>query len=105
MKSSIPTAESEFSDAPDIFARIKTALHLSMARPYGRKLASLSDYFNRFTEDQLDTFVSRLAESKWVRNDQCTYEFIMRKDLVTELLAGGMTESVSKDYNVVVLEV
>ena len=103
MRSSIPTAESEFNDAPDIFARIKTALHLSMARPYGRKLASLTEYFNRFTDKQIDEFVGKLAESKWVRNDQCTYDFIMRKDLVSEMLAGG--DEVSEYYNVIVLEV
>jgi hypothetical protein len=106
MKSLIPTTVSkEFSDEPDIFAKIKTALHLSIARPYGKRLASLTDYFNKFTEEQLDVFVGKLAESKWVRNDQCTYDFIMRKDLVTELLAGGTPDSVSKYYNVVVLEV
>jgi hypothetical protein len=105
MKSLIPTAENEFDDSPDIFARIKTALHISIARPYGRKLASLTDYFNRFTDEQLNVFVDRLSESKWVRNDQCTYDFIMRKDLVTEILSGGMPESVSKYYNIVILEV
>lgn len=104
-KSLIPTAESEFDDSPDIFARIKTALHISIARPYGRKLASLTDYFNRFTDEQLNVFVDRLSESKWVRNDQCTYDFIMRKDLVTEMLSGGMPESVSRYYNIVMLEV
>lgn len=106
MKSLIPiAANDEFSEDPDIFARIKEVLHISIAKPYGKRLASLTEYFNRFTDEQLDVFVCRLAESKWVRNDQCTYDFIMRKDLVTEMLSGGMPESVSKYYAIIIMEV
>lgn len=106
MKLSLPTAANdEFNESPDIFARIKEVLHISIAKPYGRRLASLTEYFNRFTDEQLDVFVGKLAESKWVRNDQCTYDFIMRKDLVTEMLSDGMPEAVSKYYNIVILEV
>ena len=104
MKSLIPTpVNGEFNDKPDVFSRIKEVLHISIAKPYGRKLASLTEYFNRFTDNQIDEFVGKLAESKWVRNDQCTYDFIMRKDLVSEMLADG--DEVSEYYNVTVLEV
>ena len=104
MKSLIPTtANDEFNDKPDVFTRIKEVLHISIAKPYGRKLASLTEYFNRFTDKQIDEFVGKLAESKWVRNDQCTYDFIMRKDLVSEMLSDS--DEVSEYYNVTVLEV
>lgn len=104
MKSLIPTtANDEFNDKPDVFTRIKDALRISIAKPYGRKLASLTEYFNRFTDKQIDEFVGKLAESKWVRNDQCTYDFIMRKDLVSEMLSNG--DEVSEYYNVTVLEI
>ena len=104
MKSLIPTTvNDEFNDKPDVFTRIKEVLHISIAKPYGRKLASLTEYFNRFTDKQIDEFVGKLAESKWVRNDHCTYDFIMRKDLVSEMLSDG--DEVSEYYNVTVLEV
>ncbi len=104
MKSLIPTtANDEFNGKPDVFTRIKEVLHISIAKPYGRKLASLTEYFNRFTNKQIDEFVGKLAESKWVRNDQCTYDFIMRKDLVSEMLSGG--NEVSEYYNITVLEI
>jgi hypothetical protein len=105
MRSLIPQAASDdFNDKPDIFARIKTALHLSLARPYGKRLASLTEYFRGFSDEQLDKFIENLSESKWVRNEMCTYDFIMRKDLVTELTT-GITEQVSKYYNIVTLEI
>ena len=104
MKSLIPKiASDEFNDKPDVFTRIKEVLHISIAKPYGRKLVSLTEYFNHFTDKQIDEFVGKLAESKWVRNDQCTYDFIMRKDLVSEMLSDG--GEVSEYYNVTVLEV
>jgi hypothetical protein len=104
MKSLIPiTANDEFNDKPDVFSRIKEVLHISIAKPYGKRLASLTEYFNRFTDKQIDEFVGKLAESKWVRNDQCTYDFIMRKDLVSEMLSDG--DEVSEYYSVTVLEV
>ena len=104
MKSLIPTtASDEFNDKPDVFSRIKEVLHISIAKPYGKRLASLTEYFNRFTDKQIDEFVGKLAESKWVRNDQCTYDFIMRKDLVSEMLSDG--DEVSEYYSVTVLEV
>jgi hypothetical protein len=104
MKSLIPTtASDEFNDKPDVFSRIKEVLHISIAKPYGKRLASLTEYFNRFTDKQIDEFVGKLAESKWVRNDQCTYDFIMRKDLVSEMLSDG--DEVSEYYNVTVLEI
>lgn len=106
MKSLIPIqANDEFNDAPDIFSRIKAALHVSLARPYGKKLAVMTEYFNRFTEAQQDMFIDKLAESKWVRNPMCTYEFIVKQDLVNEVLAGGMSDKVAKYYNVVTLVV
>ena len=104
MKSLIPTTvNDEFNDKPDVFTRIKEVLHISIAKPYGKRLASLTEYFNRFTDKQIDEFVGKLAESKWVRNDQCTYDFIMRKDLVSEMLSDG--DEVSEYYSVTILEV
>ena len=104
MKSLIPTtANDEFSDKPDVFTRIKEVLHISIAKPYGKRLASLTEYFNRFTDKQIDEFVGKLAESKWVRNDQCTYDFIMRKDLVSEMLSDG--DEVSEYYSITILEI
>ena len=104
MKSLIPTtANDEFNDKPDVFSRIKEVLHISIAKPYGKRLASLTEYFNRFTDKQIDEFIGKLAESKWVRNDQCTYDFIMRKDLVSEMLSD--CDEVSEYYNITVLEV
>ena len=105
MKSLIPTTASEFDETPDIFAKIKTALRISLARPYGKRLASITTYFNQFTEEQQDEFVGKLAESKWVRNPMCTYDFIVKQDLVNEVLAGGLSEQVSKHYKVVTLVV
>jgi hypothetical protein len=106
MKSLLPTqANDEFSDSPDIYTRIKTALHISLAKPYGKKLAAITEYFNQFTQEQQDAFVDKLAESKWVRNPMCTYDFIVKQDLVTEILSGGMPEQVSKYYKVTILEV
>ena len=103
MKSLIQTTE--FDSGNDIFVKIKDAVHLSIAKPYGRRSAIVMEYLSRYTESQIETFIEKLAESKWVRNPQFSYERLVREDIVGELLSGGMSAEVSKHYNVVTLVV
>ena len=106
MKSLIPTtANDDFDASDDIFVKIKNALKIALARPHGKKFVTMTDYFDSFTSEQLDEFVDKLSESKWVRNPMCTYEFIVKQDLVNELLTNGLSSQVSKFYNIVTLKV
>jgi hypothetical protein len=98
MQSLIPTTE--FDAGNDIFSRIKTSVHVALARPYGKRYAVIQQYFSKFTDQQLDEFINKLGESKWVRNPSFTYDRIVRDDMVSALLSNGVTNEVSKYYDV-----
>lgn len=103
MQSLIPTTEFDYDN--DIFARIKAAVHVAQARPYGKRYAIIQQYFNGFTASQIDEFINKLSESKWVRNPSFSYDRIVRDDMVNAMLSNGVTAEVSKYYDVKVLVV
>lgn len=100
MKSLIPTTE---FDDNNIFVKIKEAVHLNIAKPYGKRMASFMGYIGKYTDSQLDIFIEKLAESKWVRNSQFSFDRMVRDDIIGELLSGGVSTEVSKHYNIVTL--
>ena len=88
----------------DIYAEIKKAVQLALSKPYGRKAPVIAVYFKQFTESQLDMFIEKLKESRWVRNDSFNYDLVVREDLVNKLLGGlSDTSMQSKYYNVATL--
>lgn len=101
MRSLIPTTE--FNGAPDVYSRIKEALHVSVSRPYGRSLAVVEGYLKQFTTSQLDLFIDKLKTSKWVRNPNFSYQLMVRDDLVNAILTGGAVDVSAKYYNIVTL--
>lgn len=97
------TSESDFGGR-DIYAEIKKSVQLALSKPYGKKAPIVASYFKQFSDSQLDRFVEKLKESKWVRNTNFNYDLIVRDDLVNKLI-GGLSDSSmqSKYYNIATL--
>ena len=97
------SSDSDFGGR-DIYAEIKRAVQMALSKPYGKKAPVIEDYFKQFNDSQLDRFVEKLKESKWVRNSNFNYDLVVREDLVNKLIGGLSDNSMqSKYYNVTTL--
>lgn len=97
------TSNSDFGGR-DIYTEIKRAVQLALSRPYGKKGVGIDNYFKQFNDSQLDRFIEKLKESKWVRNSNFNYDLIVRDDLVNKLIGGLSDISMqSKYYNITTL--
>lgn len=97
------TSDSDFGGR-DIYAEIKKAAQVALSKPYGKKAPIIADYFKQFNDNQLDRFIEKLKESKWVRNSNFNYDLIVRDDLVNKLIGGLSDISMqSKYYNITTL--
>ena len=99
----LPNSNSDFGGR-DIYSEVKKAVQLAIGKPYGKKAPIIAGYFKQFSDSQLDMFIERLKESKWVRNSNFNYDLIVRDDLVNKLLGGlSDTSMQSKYYNITTL--
>lgn len=88
----------------DIYAEIKRAVQLALSKPYGKKGVGIETYFKQFNDTQLDAFIEKLKESKWVRNTAFNYDLVVREDLVNKMIGGLADNSMqSKYYNITTL--
>ena len=85
----------------DLSRRISKTIMLPFAPPKGRTHALVQEYINKYTEEQIDYFLLKLATSKWVKNQFFSWRKLVLDDIIGTLLAGGQIEKemISKYYN------
>lgn len=81
--------------------KVTKTLMLTMMLPRGRTFASVQEYTSKFSEGQLDLFLSKLATSKWVKNQYFSWNRFVNEDVIGTIVAGGEIEKsvISKYYN------
>lgn len=84
-----------------LISDISKVVKMAIMRPRGANAATIEEYFEKFSDQQLEKFVSKLSTSQWVGNKYFSLARVIKDDLVTQLIVGDTaSQKALKHYNV-----
>lgn len=89
-----------------LVAEIGVATKMVFAMPKGAKLEAFNRYIEQFDSEKILMFLDKLKTSVYVKNPKFSLDFMVRHDIVNELLAGSREAvKASKYYDIKTLYV